>query len=573
MKYAIVAVTALAVAIVVTYGGTVAAFDRNGGKEFGNSLHNAHNYNPTGIWSDGSAMWVADWDDGKLYAYDRDGKGRVVSKEFDGLRAAGNDNPTGIWSDGSTMWVADSDDDKLYAYLTGSRAWDTSRDFDTLRAAGNRAPWGVWSDESTIWVADSDDVKLYAYDLASKARVAASDFNTLSAAGNDHPTGIWSDGSTMWVADAGDVKIYAYDLASKARVPSRDFETLQAANIRIPRGIWSDGDTMWVAQARGHIVAWLFAFNMPEDTAYVAPTDPVANVSVSPGAGSLTVSWRPPSGDASGITAYDLRHIRAGVDEAADANWTVVRNVWTGSGPLRYVLTGLTGGTQYKVQVRAVNSAGDGPWSATATGTPTQSGSGPQSDSLTAPTNVVATVSGSSVTVTWTDGQGAAGHLVRLYQSDLTGELRQAAAAGSSHTFRDVPPGNYIAVVIAFDADANQELATSSVVTIVAATGELTAPTNVVATVSGSSVTVTWTDGQCAAGHLVFLFRADFSSVPTIAPGAGGSHTFSNIAPGGYIAVVVALDASGAYKYGSSELATVAAANTSAATDLKVIRA
>ena len=49
----------------------------------------------------------------------------------------------------------------------------------------------------------------------------------------------------------------------------------------------------------------------------------------------------------------------------------MVDNVWTsGAGALSYELTGLTGGTQYEVQVRAVSSAADGPWSATAVSTP-----------------------------------------------------------------------------------------------------------------------------------------------------------------------------------------------------------
>ena len=105
----------------------------------------------------------------------------------------------------------------------------------------------------------------------------------------------------------------------------------------------------------------------------VAPQSPpgsAAIVSVSLGVGSLTVSWRAPSSNATGITAYDLRHILTDADETVDANWTVADNAWTGSGPLQYVITGLTGGAHYDLQVRAVNSAGDGPWSPTATGTP-----------------------------------------------------------------------------------------------------------------------------------------------------------------------------------------------------------
>ena len=46
--------------------------------------------------------------------------------------------------------------------------------------------------------------------------------------------------------------------------------------------------------------------------------------------------------------------------------WTTA---WT-SGALQYTITGLTNGTEYDVQVRAVNSNGDGTWSDTKTGTP-----------------------------------------------------------------------------------------------------------------------------------------------------------------------------------------------------------
>ena len=94
--------------------------------------------------------------------------------------------------------------------------------------------------------------------------------------------------------------------------------------------------------------------------------------SVTAGVNSLTILWSEPSADGdSTITAYDLRHIETAADETVDANWTVVEDVWTsGSGTLSYELTGLGVGTQYDVQVRAVNSDGDGPWSTTTPGTP-----------------------------------------------------------------------------------------------------------------------------------------------------------------------------------------------------------
>ena len=92
---------------------------------------------------------------------------------------------------------------------------------------------------------------------------------------------------------------------------------------------------------------------------------------VTPGTGSLTVAWRAPlQPGGAAITAYDLRHIRSDASSKANGNWTVASRVWSGAGALGHTLTGLTGGTRYDVQVRAVNSAGEGPWSATRTGTP-----------------------------------------------------------------------------------------------------------------------------------------------------------------------------------------------------------
>ena len=105
----------------------------------------------------------------------------------------------------------------------------------------------------------------------------------------------------------------------------------------------------------------------PPPTAPGAPT--VA--SVAPGVQSLTVEWTAPD-DSGGreVTSYDARHIATSADETVDTNWTVEQAWTTGDGDLSHTITGLDSGTQYDVQVRAVNSVGAGAWSATATGTP-----------------------------------------------------------------------------------------------------------------------------------------------------------------------------------------------------------
>ena len=96
--------------------------------------------------------------------------------------------------------------------------------------------------------------------------------------------------------------------------------------------------------------------------------------SVSSGDTTLTLAWTAPAG-ATGITAYDVRHIETSADETDDANWTMEEDAWKdGGGSLAYAVTGLTNGTEYDVQVRAVNSNGDGTWSDTTSATPADHG-------------------------------------------------------------------------------------------------------------------------------------------------------------------------------------------------------
>ena len=205
------------------------------------------NTDPSGLWSDGTTMWVADTDDDKLYAYNLSTKAKDSAKDFNTLAAAGNNSPNGIWSDGTTMWIADFSDDKLYAYNLSTKARDSGKDFNTLTGAGNNSPNGIWSDGTTMWVTDAVDDKLYAYNLSTKARDSAKDFDTLDNE-NRSPSGIWSDGTTMWVGNTQRTlaKLYAYNLSTKARDSGKDFTTLTAAGNVDIRGIWCDGETMWV---------------------------------------------------------------------------------------------------------------------------------------------------------------------------------------------------------------------------------------------------------------------------------------------------------------------------------------
>ena len=194
------------------------------------------NDTPTGLWSDGTTLWVVDNFDEKIYAYMLATGASDAAKDID--LDVGNNDPNGLWSDGTTLWVVDEFDEEIYAYTLATGARDAAKEFDL-----HDDPDGLWSDGITLWVADSEDNKIYAYTLATGARDAAKEFNL--ASDNDIDFGIWSDGTTLWVVDSDDDKLYAYTLATGTRDSSKEFD-LDSDNMD-PYGIWSDGSTMWVA--------------------------------------------------------------------------------------------------------------------------------------------------------------------------------------------------------------------------------------------------------------------------------------------------------------------------------------
>ena len=234
--------------------GVTAAFGWKASDDF-DGLITAENQSPSGLWSDGTTMWVADYGDDKIYAYVLATKARDASKDFDTLSAADNHAPYGIWSNTTTMWVADYDDAKLYAYNMATKARDAGKDITTAALSA-----GIWSDGTTMWVAKQTPAQIHAYTLATGVRDAGKDFDTLDAANNDHPAGMWSNNITMWVTDQDNDKLYAYNMASKERDAAKDFDTLNAAQNNGGEGIWANTDTMWVADLGDDRI---YSYNMP----------------------------------------------------------------------------------------------------------------------------------------------------------------------------------------------------------------------------------------------------------------------------------------------------------------------
>ena len=124
-----------------------------------------------------------------------------------------------------------------------------------------------------------------------------------------------------------------------------------------------------------------------------------------------------------------------------------------------------------------------------------------------------------------------------------------AMVNGSMLTITGVAAG--MATITVTATDMAGTMATQDImVTVEAVDMTPMAPTVVMATVDDSdpgstSVTVTWTDGANVPAYGVVLFSNNFTEWNYIGKGTGGSDTFTNVASGSYIAVVVALDAQG----------------------------
>ena len=226
---------------------------------------------PTGAWSDGTLLWIAENGDGAddaVYAYDLATGERVEEREFE--LAETNRAPRGLWSNGKTAWVADSGQDRLFAYDLESGERDEEREIELPR--DNREARAIWSDGETMWVLDGRADALFAYDLKSGELIVEYALHD----DNDDPRGLWSDGVTLWVSNHDPKRIFAYripvpdaetttgedeEAAPLERVRDEEFTELSRASNNSPRGIWSDGEVMYVAdESDGRV----YSYNLPD---------------------------------------------------------------------------------------------------------------------------------------------------------------------------------------------------------------------------------------------------------------------------------------------------------------------
>ncbi len=177
----------------------------------------------------------------------------------------------------------------------------------------------------------------------------------------------------------------------------------------------------------------------PSATARPLATLPAAPAAPTLEAGNeqLTVTWTAPTDTGgSAISSYHLRH-----REDGKGSWTELTSGITST---NHVITGLTSGTSYEVQVRAVNASGEsGAWSESATATPTASSTVPD-----APTTPTLEAGNASLTVTWTAPDDDGGSEITGYELQYSSDggttwtlIEASEITGTSHTITDLTNG------------------------------------------------------------------------------------------------------------------------------------
>ena len=165
----------------------------------------------TALYTDGETLWAADYQGG-VYAYRLSDGERLEASDLDEetMAEAGNGRPAGLWSDGATMWVADQSDRHVYAYRLSDGARESGKEFALIVGdVEHMTPFGLWSDGETVLATDWLQGTVRGYALAGGARRSGNDIGA-NATANDYAAGVWSDGETLWVVEENEQKAYAY---------------------------------------------------------------------------------------------------------------------------------------------------------------------------------------------------------------------------------------------------------------------------------------------------------------------------------------------------------------------------
>ena len=409
------------------------------------------------IWSDGTYMYVLDFDDKRVYVYTMAGA-RQSSREF--TLSSSNEKPWGIWNDGTYFYVTDRDDRRIYVYsMTGTR--QSSREFTLSSAVANAND--LWGDSSYLYILDNSDNRVYVYTHGG-TRQSSREFNLPSSA---VPTGLWGDGTYFYILDSDTESVLVYT-TSGSRQSSLDID-LHSANTN-STGMWGDGNYLYVG-------------DVTDDRIYVYELNPMATNSPATGrpviAGTAQVGQTLTStagniADADGLTnvSYKYQWWRGAIaiTTATSSSYTLVSADEGELMAVGYSFRDDADNAESRPSLRtsAVSAAPVTPTNSPATGRPVISGTAQVGETLASTAGSIADADGLtnvSYSYLWREG----------------GTVIQGATR-SSYTLSAVDLGDTISVTYNFRDDAGNSESRTSLRTEAVSAKAATTPVNSPAT-------------------------------------------------------------------------------------------
>ena len=235
-------------------------------------------------------------------------------------------------------------------------------------------------------------------------------------------------------------------------------------------------------------------------TPVTVPSAPTAVTAVASNA-SATVSWTPPSAEASAVTGYT-------VTASPGGKATTVSGLTTAA-----TITGLTNGTAYTFTVTATDPSGTGPASAASSAVTPGPVPGP-------PTDVQATAGNAAVAVSWAAPASVGGSAVSGYTVTAVpgGATATVAATATTASVTGLTNGTaYRFTVVATNSYGNSAPSASSAPVTPAAPAAPDAPFITNVTAQDSAVEVTWVPPDTGAANLTGYVLTTASDGTTVA--------------------------------------------------------
>jgi hypothetical protein len=242
-------------------------------------------YSPIGISGDANSVYVADYGNSEIRAINPSTGGVTTlagSPNTFGYAdgqgaAAGFERPTGVWSDGTNLYVVDWYANTVRKIVLSSAtvttiAGSATAPCDSVDAVGTAArfdgPFGIWGDGANLYVTDEYNFTIRKIVLATlqvstfvgqPGVSLAADGVGASATFLD-PTGIWGDGTYLYVTDGNSIRKITLATAQVVTIAgdpqTNSYMDGKALSARFyePLGIWGDGSSLLIADYGNQLI-------------------------------------------------------------------------------------------------------------------------------------------------------------------------------------------------------------------------------------------------------------------------------------------------------------------------------